>query len=165
MLAGKLVGLTGDLLWLLLFIPGFFLQTLVHEGAHAAVISLFDGELVTFKPWPHRHNGRFYFGRVSWRIVTPLSVNARTAVYFAPSVAGALIVGMFGSLGHPAAYVLTTCATVDVVRNLLYRFIGRAPHHDVNNVDLPDSFIAVFALGMTFMWVCSSIITWTWVTS
>lgn len=151
-----------DLLWLLLFVPGFFLQTLVHEGAHAAMVLLSGGEVVAFKPWPHRHNGRFYFGRVSWRA---LSVEGRTAIYFAPSVAGALIVGVFGSLGHPAAYVLTTCAAVDVVRNLLYRFIGRAAHRDVNNVDLPDSLIAVFALGMTIMWVCSSIITWTWVTA
>lgn len=42
-------------------------QVLMHEAAHAITVNLVGGQVLQFKPWPHRYGGRFYFGRVRYR--------------------------------------------------------------------------------------------------
>ncbi len=56
---------------------------LLHELSHAAAVKLLKGTVKTFKPYPHRHNDRWYLGRVAfslpernrWVYATPLAFN------------------------------------------------------------------------------------------
>lgn len=54
------------LLLLPFFILLFFLWTFIHESCHAVMALLFGNEIISFKPYPHKYNGSFYFGRVSF---------------------------------------------------------------------------------------------------
>lgn len=49
---------------LALAVPGYFLWTAVHEGAHALAVLITGGRVLTFKPWPHRVEGIWFFGRM-----------------------------------------------------------------------------------------------------
>jgi hypothetical protein len=54
--------------WILLSfsLPAFALWIFLHEGAHAVTALLCGRKIVEFKPWPHKANERFYFGRVRY---------------------------------------------------------------------------------------------------
>lgn len=45
-------------------IPEFFLNTFIHEGAHALVAMSFGNKIVEFQPYPHMKDGQFFFGRM-----------------------------------------------------------------------------------------------------
>lgn len=53
--------------YLVVLAVGAPVTLLLHELAHCcAVWWLIDGKVTAFKPWPHKHNGTFYWGRMSW---------------------------------------------------------------------------------------------------
>ena len=49
---------------------------LLHEFAHVVVFRLAGARVESFRPWPHRHDGRWYFGRV----VADRALDARWAL-------------------------------------------------------------------------------------
>lgn len=56
-----------DYLWLLFIIPAWFLWNLAHEGAHVAAAKIEGYEITGFYPYPHRHEDRWFFARMSYR--------------------------------------------------------------------------------------------------
>jgi len=42
------------------------LWTAVHEGAHALAALARRRKVLSFKPWPHKVDGKFYFGRLTY---------------------------------------------------------------------------------------------------
>ena len=119
-------------------IPAYFLQTTIHEGAHA-IFGLLQGlEIEHFKVWPHRGNRqRFYWGSV--RFFQPKTVtlsdaeNAwRAAAPFV--VSGALWTVNFAVIGNWAPFpsrilmsvlaVFWTAQTIDLVRGFLLAWWG-----------------------------------------
>jgi len=57
--------------WIILAPLGAFLSLNLHELAHCVVVWAIGGRVIGFKPWPHRHEGRFYLGRMTWERDTP----------------------------------------------------------------------------------------------
>lgn len=53
-------------------IIGAALTLVLHEFSHCLVVWNVEGKVVEFKPWPHIHDGRFYFGRMSYEVSEPL---------------------------------------------------------------------------------------------
>lgn len=51
---------------LLLALPAYFLQTVLHEGAHALAVLYRGGRVVWFHPWPAIEDGRFVWGGTAW---------------------------------------------------------------------------------------------------
>lgn len=56
---------------LALAIPIFFAWAVVHEGAHALVSMAAGCRVTSFKPWPHKAEGAWYFGRVTYDMPGP----------------------------------------------------------------------------------------------
>lgn len=48
-----------------LILPAWFLQNCIHEGSHILIAHLLGWKILEFKPYPHKHRGRFYFARYS----------------------------------------------------------------------------------------------------
>lgn len=44
---------------------GWALSTFTHELSHVIANKMVGRRVVVFKPWPHFHRGRLYFGRAS----------------------------------------------------------------------------------------------------
>ena len=56
-----------DIMIHVLLIPIYqIISTLRHEGAHALTAKAYGFPITVFKILPHRHDGHFYWGRVSW---------------------------------------------------------------------------------------------------
>ncbi len=74
--------------WFLATIPVFwFLQNVYHEGSHAIFGFLVEGrELLGFYPYPHKHDGRFYFARYHYGPAT--KDGSASPRYLAPVWAG-----------------------------------------------------------------------------
>lgn len=49
--------------WVLMTVVGCVFSLLTHELAHAVAAWTCGGQVLDFKPWPHFHNDKFYFGR------------------------------------------------------------------------------------------------------
>lgn len=52
----------------LLALPAHFLQTVLHEGAHAVAVILCGGKVTRFRPWPQVLGGHFRFGATIWEM-------------------------------------------------------------------------------------------------
>lgn len=56
------------MIWIILAIlgvVGWVLTLITHEMSHALVNKIAGRTITEIKLWPHFHNGKFYFGRVS----------------------------------------------------------------------------------------------------
>ena len=62
------------------------LWLLAHEAAHAGAAWALGAQVTGFRPWPHRVDGRLYFGRVTWR--GALSPRRRALAAGAPILLG-----------------------------------------------------------------------------
>lgn len=59
-----------DITWwliLLALIPIFLVQNVIHEISHAIPVWIRGGTLTLLKPYPHYHEGKFYFARMSFK--------------------------------------------------------------------------------------------------
>jgi hypothetical protein len=72
---------------LALALPYYMLWTLIHEGSHALIVLLKRGEIVSFKPWPHRDKGEFFIGRVVYRGIERADIFS-VAPYLVDSIIG-----------------------------------------------------------------------------
>ena len=45
----------------------WFMWTLIHEAAHAITARAFGHTVLSFKPFPHKADGKFYWGRVTYK--------------------------------------------------------------------------------------------------
>lgn len=120
-----------DLLWA---VPGFFLETFLHESAHGLAAKCFKASILSFKPWPHRAEGRLYFGRVTW---TPRVRGRRGAAVAMAPYALALVTGpslAAAGLALDAAplLVLGGCVGWDFVRGMLQP-LWRRDRGDLNS--------------------------------
>ena len=66
-----------DNFWAFSFVPIVIpTHTVLHESAHALGGKIMGRDIAEFKPYPHMHNGGFYFGRVDvWTGNPPPSQN------------------------------------------------------------------------------------------
>jgi len=63
--------------WLLILaVLGAPLTLVLHELSHAVATWATGGKVTLFRPWPHRHEGRFYFGRMMREGGQDLAVHA-----------------------------------------------------------------------------------------
>lgn len=73
-----------DILIHILLLPIYqIVGTLKHEGAHAIAAKLSGFEIMSFKFLPHRYNGSFYWGRVTWK-PKALFTKPNTHMFLAP---------------------------------------------------------------------------------
>ena len=112
---------------LILLVPGFFVQTLWHEGSHAVLAMKSGAKITSFKFWPHiADNDRFYFGRVQWEMKKPnFMTNAERAMTsWAPFIVGVplwllLCVVLKWVLFEPVIAAWLICVTIDVAKGML----------------------------------------------
>lgn len=122
-------------------IPEFFLNTFIHEGAHAIVAMGFGNKVVEFQPWPHMKNGEFYFGRMrySGENITP---QARMWTSAAPMLTDAMMISiLFGisaggkfpkhKMGAMALLVFSAGFVVDLVNHVK----STNPRSDINKLE------------------------------
>lgn len=82
--------------WALLAITaviGCIPELLLHELSHCLVYKLAGAKIVVFKPWPHKYEGRFYFGRVMADRELPKAWAIESAG--APLVKATIMLGMW----------------------------------------------------------------------
>ena len=95
-----------DVAWILIFlVPYALVQVNVHESSHALVAFLMGVPIDEYKPYPHKHNDMFYFGRVSYIDDFPFhTLDWRMSLsHFAPVAANILF----------TTSLLILCAVVD----------------------------------------------------
>ena len=64
----------------------FFVQTLIHEGAHCLAGILFGGKILKFQPYPHKNNdGTWVMGSASYTLQNHTSVK-EALTYMAPQI-------------------------------------------------------------------------------
>jgi hypothetical protein len=57
--------------WIGLAAGGAVLTLNLHELAHCLVVWCIGGTVTSYKPWPHRANGRWFIGRMTWELGRP----------------------------------------------------------------------------------------------
>lgn len=89
--------------WVLAVVPvAWFVQNCVHELSHL-IVGLFQGLKPTgFYPYPHKHNGKWFFARYTFEYpdnLTPIQINKLTRIhnprYISPFYAGLIWCGLF----------------------------------------------------------------------
>ena len=76
-------------LGLIVAIATFFSWTIIHELCHLAALRLVKAPLVRYKivPYPHKYDGKFYWGRITYMLEEPLDKKQQVWVSYAPRVA------------------------------------------------------------------------------
>jgi hypothetical protein len=122
----------------ILAIPAFFIQTVIHEASHLIIPKL-SGYKVWLYPYPHKRNGRFYFGYAEWEgrpLPIPLYgftlLMPRLADIFIIIAIGALVSHSRGGDVFTALKVWQGAALVDFSYNTLGIF--RHVRNDANEV-------------------------------
>lgn len=86
--------------YILLGIIGAALTLVLHELMHCFVVWAHGGKVTSFKPWPHKVEGRFFFGRM----VYESEVDLGRGMKLAPLPKALALFGVWGGLGflwHP----------------------------------------------------------------
>lgn len=52
--------------WIGLAAGGAILSLNLHELAHCVVVWFIGGKVTSYKPYPHKANGRWFIGRMTW---------------------------------------------------------------------------------------------------
>lgn len=117
------------LLWAAaLALPAFFVQTVLHESAHALTAVLLGGRITWFHPWPSLEGGRLRFGGTTWS--GPARLAGSFWVYAAPRLLDALqLAALWWLPWSPAVFVARVAAAVDFTWNT----IGIATAHQDND--------------------------------
>jgi len=107
--------------WVLVVVPvAWFLQNCLHELSHLVVGWLSEGRKpLGFWPYPHKHEGRFYFARFSSGPPSDLNFDWRKKhrlVFIAPFLVGAVwvassLVAFLMLSPHHRVFALPTAAT------------------------------------------------------
>ena len=120
--------------WIALIVPAYFVQTLVHEGAHAIFYTIAGYRVISFKIWPHfvkkdhDHDPKtpdrefFFWGRVvptvGSRVIT--TKVQRISMHFAPWLVGIpfwIAITVMIMIGSPSFLLIFLGATtIDLVR-------------------------------------------------
>jgi hypothetical protein len=50
----------------ILTIFGLITTLLLHELSHCVIVWAYGGQIISFKPWPHKEEGHFYFGYMKY---------------------------------------------------------------------------------------------------
>lgn len=77
-----------DIVQLILFSPVvFFLWCVIHEAAHLLAILPHKPTALQFRPYPHKHQGAWYWARISYRLSTEnISKFGAVTIALAPRV-------------------------------------------------------------------------------
>lgn len=79
--------LADDSDWAFVLSPVTFpTHTLIHEGGHALGAKIIGHDITAFKPYPHMHDGGFYFGRVETWSPNPATENEQLIFLATPYV-------------------------------------------------------------------------------
>lgn len=114
---------------LFLLVPGFFLWAAIHELSHLAAIAATYGTHDWYIiPWPHRHEGYWYFARYHAVPETHPRLVDVGIVAIAPRIPGLIALAAFPfTAPHPWLAVLVGCGLVDFAVGS----IGRSPSSDL----------------------------------
>lgn len=144
-------------------VAAFFLQTVVHEAAHAACVLAFDGKVVRFIPWPHTANGKKFFGRMVWLpppggitptqdaiiSIAPFVVNVITILVVAPLMF--LYIGEF-SYGLMLLNVLGVSSVIDATA-----FVCGGLDNDKDD-DASEFISGLSIMGPKSLWIVSCVV-------
>lgn len=79
--------------YLIVLAVGAPVTLLLHELAHCcAVWWLFHGKVTAFVPWPHKHNGMFYWGRMSWECASEPTPAQYRSFYIWPQYKASIMI-------------------------------------------------------------------------
>jgi hypothetical protein len=108
--------MVGIIISLLLVFP---LWSIIHELSHITAAKLVFHDISPWKiiPWPHKHEGKFYWARCSYTI--PLSASyydEQSDVWSAPRIADWVLGGIFIIVGifYPIALIFAVGAVIDI---------------------------------------------------
>ena len=146
---------------LVLAAPLFLIWTTIHEGSHALAARLAGAEIQTFKPWPHRFEGRWYFGRMSYEPYEPHCRRGRWFIMAIPyivdvvafSVLVAWLFCMASDWSFTVAATVAACSVVNTGIGILGRL--RQKHKtDLSQVGWPTAmtfylFLIAYIIGLT----------------
>lgn len=139
-------------------VPLFLIWAAIHEGSHALAARLTGADIRTFKPWPHRFEGRWYFSRMSYE---PLSGKGLGFIVVAPYIIdvasfSVLVVWLFCVASDWSFTVVATVAGCSVA-NTGIGILGRLRQKyktDLSQVGWPTAMIfyiilIIYIIGLT----------------
>ena len=96
-----------------MFVVAAWLTLLIHEGSHALMARKQGGTIVSFRPWPHRDRGKWWFGAVQW--LQPPSSSQTRWLYGAPLLFNTpLAIGLaIGAIWWPPLIIWATWELID----------------------------------------------------
>lgn len=143
---------------LVLAAPLLLIWTTIHEGSHALAARLTGAEIRTFKPWPHRFEGRWYFGRMSYEPQSEKGLGFIVAAPYIVDVVGfsALIVWLFfiaSDWGFTVVVTVAGCSVVNTGVGILGR-LRQKYKTDLSQVGRPTAtvfyiFLIAYIIGLT----------------
>ena len=117
--------------WIALGILGAPVTLILHELSHVVFVKLSGGEVTVFKPWPHRFEGRFVFGRV-WAIWE----DGRSEIYrwshIAPLLKAIVLLSVWNTLSYShyrPMLILGAWELTDVAK-WIWNYFGKDPETD-----------------------------------
>jgi hypothetical protein len=115
----------------LLVLATFFVWVTIHEYSHLFMLKKLVGvRQYSMKLYPHRENGKFYWGYIYYVADAPVEGKNQFFVSMAPRVPGAVALVAFPFLYNHAPLWLAILAAGGVV-DWVNGFIGYSPHSDL----------------------------------
>lgn len=107
-------------------VPAFFLWILVHESSHALSAVVTGAKIESFKPWPHKFDGKFRFGGVGYSKPSTTFTSLFPYVVDVVAFIGFFAAFFFVPTGWPKSLFVTllACPTVNTVVAVQARFRG-----------------------------------------
>lgn len=101
--------------WLVpcLIIPYYFIWNFVHELSHCMAVIACGGQITSFRPWPHKEDGAWYFGQMKY--VGKMSDVQDNIFHIAPYTVDLIIFTMIYLLMtylYPGIWLYTTFVTL-----------------------------------------------------
>jgi uncharacterized membrane protein len=125
----------------------------VHEGAHALVVIGHGGKVKAFRPWPHRRNGEWVFGWISYYFDGPedhyrvwVAAYRVDAIEFSGLYTVAWMLGGPVSVGGMVATVALFAPAVNTAVGVLGRYRKVNPLVDLARVQWKDATVFLFLL-------------------
>lgn len=144
-------------IFLLIAIPYLFLWILVHEGSHALTTLFKGGKVLSFKPWPHRENGKFYWGRVTYQYWGDNGDSILATPYIVDTLAGLLFFLLaFIIPGGKWLFAFLLLGPIIDLGNAIRLFVQGREEADLSQIDSP---LTVCNLILMLAWLAISLLT------
>lgn len=112
-----------------------YLQLVIHELTHAALILFFKQKISQIKLYPHKINGKIAGGAVTWIQTSPLSKNKLALISLGPMIMGIFLFSVFLAIGYSIGFSKwiwfpAQIALLDTITNLFCHFSSDRYHYD-----------------------------------